>query len=254
MAARGCRAAASRRRCFAASVLPYAFRRKRLRLFEQRFGRAAHGADPAFGQFFKGDVAAVLVAAEGAHILACGLFFLFGDVGGGVLRRLPLDDLMIIGIGHGRVIAQDVGADHFTQKDGVGGGVHGADHAAGDVGAAVRHHGQRVFDGVGHLLEFIEVFARAEPEGADDGRVAVLRQYRYGEVPAVGDAAVGVVVFIDADHHGGGGRGDLRRAVGGAARRPAVVPGGDDVHAVRKGMECSAVHCRLLICLCIFRA
>ena len=218
---------------------------------EYRFGLTAHGAAPVVGQLFKGNVSAVFIPAHGANVFS-RLGFL-RNVGGGVFRRFALDDVVVVGVRHGRVFAGLFRACHLSQKDGVGRGVHGADHAAGDVGAAVRHHGQRVFDGVGHLLEFIEVFARAEPEGADDGRVAVLRQYRNGEVPAVGDAAVGVVVFIDADHHGGGGRGDLRRAVGGAARRPAVVPGGDDVHAVRKGMECSAVHCRLLICLCIFR-
>ena len=129
----------------------------------------------------------------------------------------------------------------------MGRGIHGIDHAAGDIGAAVRNDGQCILHGIGHGIELVAVLARAEAECADNGRVGVFREDGDGKVTAVGDALICVVVLIDAHHHRGRGGRNLCGAVGGAAGRAPVVPCGYDVNAVRKGMECFGIHRKLLL-------
>ena len=180
--------------------------------------------------------------AHRADIFSGGCLFL--DIGRGVSGRFPFDHAVIIGIRHGRIVAEDVRSDHFSEKDGVRGGVHRVDHPAGNIRAAVGDDGQRVFHCPRDSGKFIEILPRAEPERADDGGVGIFCEHGDREVPAVADALVRIILLVDAHHHGGGGRGDLCRAVGGAARRPAVIPRGNDIHAVREGMECLCVHGR----------
>ena len=125
-------------------------------------------------------------------------------------------------------------------------GIHGIDHAAGDIGAAVRNYGQGILYRVRHRIKFVYVFPRTEPERADDRGVGIFRQYRNSKVSAIRYAFVGIIVLVDAHHHGCGGRCDLRGAVRRAAGGPPVIPGGNDIHAVRHGVKCFLIHKKLL--------
>ena len=208
---------------------------------ERRFGLSADGASPAVGEFFEGDVAVVFVAADGADVISRRLRRI-GNIGRGIFGSLALDHFVVVGVGHGRVGACNVGADDFTQKDGVGRSVHRADDAAGDIRAAVRDDGHRVAHLVSDGIEFIEIFARAETEGADDGGVGIFGEDGDRKMSAIGDAAVGVVVFVDADHYRGGVGRDLSGAVGGTAGGSAVVPGGNNVDAVGHCVKSVRIH------------
>ena len=157
---------------------------------------------------------------------------LLRDIGRRVLRALPLDDIMIIRIGHGGVLLQDVRVQHLAQEHGMGGGLHLVDHLADDIGTGIRHHRQEALHRVVHLVELIVVPAALEAEGADDAGLGILPQDGDGELPGVLDALVGVVVMVDAYGDGGGFRCDLHGAVGRAARGPALVPCADYVYAV----------------------
>ncbi len=210
-------------------------------LLKDGFRLTANGAYPCFGKFLEGDIAGIYVSANRTDVFALGLRFI-GKVGRGVLRRFSLDDGMIIGVRHGRVGAQNVGTDHFAQKDGMRRRVHRIYDAAGDIGAGVAHDREGILYGIRYGIEFVEIPAGAETECADNGGIGVFRQYRNRKMTAVGNASIGVVVFIDADHYGCGRRGDLRGTIGGTAGRPTVIPSRNDVYAVRHGVECFRIH------------
>lgn len=208
---------------------------------EHRFRLPANGTSPAVGQVLERNIAAVFITADGAYPFSVFLI-LRGDISRCIFGGFSFDDFMVIRVSHGSVAARNFRADDFAQKDGVGRSVHRADDAAGDIRAAVRDDGHRVAHLVSDGIEFIEIFARAETEGADDGGVGIFGEDGDRKMSAIGDTAVGVVVFVDADHHRGGVGRDLSGAVGGTAGGPAVVPGGNNVDAVGHCVKSVRIH------------
>ena len=215
--------------------------------FEYGFGSAADGAGPIVRELFEGGIPVVNVSADGADVFArFAVRVFFGQVSGRIFSRFAFHDFMVIGIRHGRFAAECFGADDFAEEDGMRGRIHRVDHSAGDVGAAVRDDRHGVPYLVGYFGEFVKVLSRTKAEHADDGRVCLFRQHADGEMTAVANALVCVVVFVDADDKGRGGSGDLCGAVCGAPRWSAVVPCAHDVNAVRDRLKRFRIHVMLL--------
>ena len=86
---------------------------------------------------------------------------------------------MVVGVGHGGVLAVgDFGAGDFAKEDGVGGGFHGVDYFAGNVGDGTVNNGDEVLylRGGG---EFVLVSAAFEAEVADYARFTRMIIFRY---------------------------------------------------------------------------
>ena len=191
---------------------------------ENRFRLSANRTSPGVGKFFKRNVTAILIAADGADVFADRLI-LIGDIRRGIFGSFPFDDFMVIRISHGGIAARNFRADHFAQEYCVGWRIHCIDDAAGDVSTAVGNYRECVAHLVSYVIEFVEIFSRAESESTDDGGIGIFCKDGNRKIPAIGDATVGIVVFVDADHDGSGICRDLGGAICAAAGRSAVVPG-----------------------------
>lgn len=191
---------------------------------EDRFRLSANGTSPAVGQVLERNIAAVFITADGTNPFSVSLI-LRGDISRGIFGGFSFDDFMVIRVSHGSVAARNIRADNFAQEDRMGWCIHRIDDAAGDVSAAVRNDGQCIAYLVSYVIEFIEIFSRSESESTDDGRIGIFGENGNRKMSAIGDAAVCVVVFVDADHDGSRIGRNLGGTVCGAACRSAVIPG-----------------------------
>lgn len=191
---------------------------------EHRFRLPANGTSPTVGQVFERNIAAVFITADGANPFSVFLI-LRGDISRCIFGGFSFDDLMVIRVSHGSVAARNFRADNFSQEDRMGRRVHGIDDTAGDVSAAVRNDGQRITYLVIYVIEFVEILSRPESESADNGRIGIFGENGNRKMSAICDAAVCIVIFVDADHDGSRICRNLGGAVCGAACRPAVIPG-----------------------------
>ncbi len=124
-------------------------------------------------------------------------FSLVFNEGWGIFGGLAFDDVVVVVVGHGGVIGiGDFGAGDFAEEDGVGGGFHGVDYFAGNVGDGTVYNGDEVFylRGGG---EFVLVFAAFEAECSYNSGVALFAEDVDGKSLGFLNAFVGVVVVVD---------------------------------------------------------
>ena len=154
---------------------------------------------------------------------AVPFFFLFGDVGGGVLRRLPLDDLMIIGIGHGGTVVGN-GVDDSCENHVVRLVVGDVQHFANDVPRELPfQYRNTVFPRIVISVVFVPVPAALEPKCGDEARVTLFGKNGQTEFSVTGDNVVGIIVFVHRNGDNGIFAGHLETSVDDAAGGSSVV-------------------------------
>ena len=128
----------------------------------------------------------------------------------------------------------------LPQKDGMSWGFQASNQAADHITAGRGDHrkpGSRLY---GNILKFIRVPAAVKTERADQRGIRIFSQDGKGEASRPFNAAMGVIIVINAHRKGSGLRRDLHDAVGHAAHGPFSVQGGGDVNTViqlKKGLN-----------------
>ena len=142
--------------------------------------------------------------------------------------------LVVIGVGHGLLVAQPLGGENLAHKEDVGAQVHLIDHLAAEAGhGLLRHIGHAVLIlGGAERAELVIVPAGVEAEGPDELHAGGLGQGHAGKEAGAADYLCGNVVLVDGHRHADGLGGHLGEGVDGAARHRVPVPAGDQVQAI----------------------
>ena len=163
----------------------------------------------------------------------------------GLFLGLRLDVCLIVGVGGGRRVREDVHVVYRGDEQRVAAEVDALLHAAADKGVGSRRDVvQPVFAAAAFAVvcKLVGVSARLKAEVTEDFKIRLLAQNRKIEFAALNDKIVREVVLVDGNADAVGGLGDLSRRIDDAAAVPAVKRGGQDKQTVGQAVHGFFIH------------